>query len=190
MTLTANSTLPEVALTVGAELERRGIRAVLTGGACVSVYTDGTYLSQDADFVIESAAVRQKQLDEALAALGFRRESDHYVHDLVPFYVEFPPGPLSIGGDLNIQPIEIEVAGSAALVLSPTDSCRDRLAAFYFWDDRQSLNLAVKVALYQELDFEVIRAWSKDEGSLDKYEEFQRELHRQRTSGTPPGTTG
>jgi hypothetical protein len=29
------------------------VTAVLTGGACVAVYTDGSYVSKDADFVIQ-----------------------------------------------------------------------------------------------------------------------------------------
>ena len=55
MTLTATSTLPEVAIAVGDHLRHCGITAVLTGGACVSVYTDGSYLSKDADFVIQAS---------------------------------------------------------------------------------------------------------------------------------------
>jgi len=69
VTLTGTSTLPEVASTVGAQLRRRGITAVLTGGACVSVYTDGSYVSKDADFVIEGM-VRQAAIDGRLRNLG------------------------------------------------------------------------------------------------------------------------
>jgi hypothetical protein len=184
MTLTAGSTLPEVALAVGAGLRSHGIQAVLTGGACVSVYTNGMYVSKDADFVIQSAPARlQQQLDEALGVLGFTRRNDRYVHDLVPFWVEFPPGPLSIGNDLAIHPIELRVGDSAAFALSPTDSCRDRLAAFYFWDDRQSLSLAVAITRHQLIDFEFVRQWSTTEGCLATYEEFVREVEREVAPG-------
>jgi hypothetical protein len=174
-TLTANSTLPEMALAVGAQLRRRGITAVLTGGACVSVYTDGSYVSKDADFVIQGN-VRQTALDAALAELGFVRQGDRYVHAVVPFYLEFPPGPLAIGSDLDIRPAEISVTGGAALALSPTDSCRDRPAAFYHWRDRQSLRLAVAVARHQRVDLAAIRKWSRAEGNLEDFEEFLREV--------------
>jgi hypothetical protein len=97
VTLTRDSTLEDVALTVGAQLTRRGIRAVLTGGACVAIYT-GTYVSKDADFVLQSH-VRQQALDEALRELGFERRGDCYVHPEAPFFIEFPPGPLSIGDE-------------------------------------------------------------------------------------------
>jgi hypothetical protein len=92
--------LPEVAAWVGAHLANRGIRAVLTGGACVAIYT-GTYVSRDADFIIQSI-VSQRDLDEALLELGFVRKGAEYAHPDVPYTVEFPPGPLSIGDDLGI----------------------------------------------------------------------------------------
>jgi hypothetical protein len=70
------------------------------------------------------------------------------------------------------------MAGDVALALSPTDSCRDRLAAFYHWRDRQSLRLAVAVARHQAVDLEAIRKWSRAEGSLAEYEEFLGEFRR------------
>jgi len=190
MTLSAASTLPEVAVAVGAQLGRHGITAVLTGGACVSFYTDGAYVSKDADFVIKGK-VQQRALDTALADLGFVRTGDRYVHADVPFYLEFPPGPLAIGSDRAIRPVEVASAGDVALALSPTDSCRDRLAAFYHWSDRQSLQLAVAVARHQAVDLKAIRTWSRAEGSLDGFEEFLRELRRGESQSAgadePPG---
>jgi hypothetical protein len=153
------------------------VTAVLTGGACVAVYTDGSYVSKDADFVIQGRT-QQSTLDAALAELGFVREGDRYVNPQVPFYIEFPPGPLAIGSDLNIRPVEVVVANETALALSPTDACRDRLAAFYHWHDRQSLSLAVRVAQHQRVDIDAIRDWSRAEASLDGFDEFLRELTR------------
>jgi hypothetical protein len=57
--LTARSSLTTVALAVGGVLRRHGITAVLTGGACASLHTGGSYLSKDADFVVRGA-VRQE----------------------------------------------------------------------------------------------------------------------------------
>ena len=184
VSISADSTLAEVALTVAAALTRHGIRAVLTGGACVSIYTDGAYVSQDADFVIQTAAAGlQKKVDDALATVGFVRNNDRYVHKRTEFYVEFPPGPLSIGDDLDIRPVELQAGGGTALLLSPTDCCRDRLAAFYFWDDRQSLERAVDVALHRDVNLRVIKAWSIAERRREKYEEFVRELRSKQATG-------
>ena len=78
MKLTRSSSLPEVAIVVGEQLARHGIRAVLTGGACVAIYT-GTYTSKDADFVLQGH-VTQRGLDDTMQELGFERRGDRYVH--------------------------------------------------------------------------------------------------------------
>jgi hypothetical protein len=175
--LSPETPLSTVALAVGSLLRRHGITAVLTGGACAALHTGGAYTSKDVDFVVRGA-VRQAALDAALRELGFERRGDRYVHPLVPFYVEFPPGPLAIGADLDIRPVEVDGGAGPALVLSPTDSCRDRLAAFYHWRDRQSLRVAVLIARAQPVDLRVIEEWSRAEESLNAYEEFLRELAR------------
>lgn len=179
MKFSAKTSLPIVALAVGAALRRHGITAVLTGGACASLHTGGAYTSRDADFVVRRT-VRRATLDAALGELGFERQADRYVHARSPFYVEFPPGPLAIGSDLNIHPIEVDAGSGPALVLSPTDSCRDRLAAFYHWRDRQSLRLAVLIARAHPVDLKVIESWSRAEDSLEGFETFLQELARPR----------
>jgi hypothetical protein len=69
-------------------------------------------------------------------------------------------------------------------MLSATDSCRDRLAAFYHWNDRQSLRVAVLIARRARVDMKRLRAWSAVEGAAGKFAEFGRELGR----GRPPST--
>lgn len=181
MTLTAASRLQEVAAAVGAHLARRGIRAVLTGGACVAIHT-GTYVSKDADFVLQGL-VSQSALEAALGELGYSRKGAEYVHPDVKFTIEFPPGPLSIGGDLDIAPVKLTVGRATTLGLSATDSCRDRLAAFYHWNDRQSLALAVQIAQAQAVDLDVIRDWSTREGKQAEFGEFQRKLRQRGRRG-------
>ncbi len=170
-----DSSLPEVALAVGGALRRHGVRAVLTGGACVSIYTDGTYVSRDVDFVIQNAPT-QAQVDDALAELGFRRNGDRYIHEAVSFYVEFPPGPLAVGGDFNVRPVELPAPDGPVLALSATDICKDRLAAFYHWNDYQSLTHAVAIASRQQLDLARLRRWSRDEGKQEEFDEFIKQI--------------
>lgn len=129
MKITRASTLPIVAAAVARTLGKEGIRAVLTGGACASLCTRGVHQSSDLDFILQRV-VPVARIDAALATIGFRRRGNHYEHCSVPFFVEFPAGPLGIGGDLGIRPIRRRVARVIVTVLSPTDSCRDRLAAF------------------------------------------------------------
>ena len=177
--LTVRSTLRQVALAVGAALERHGIGAVLTGGACASLHSRGAYTSLDLDFVA-TGPVSRGRLDGAMADVGFKRSGDRYLHPAVSFWVEFPRGPLAVGGDHKITPVDVEGRGGRVSMLSATDSCRDRLAAFYHWDDRQSLEVAVQIARLQEVNMATIRRWSRSEGAGEKLDEFLRRVKRRR----------
>jgi hypothetical protein len=180
--LRRTSSLPEVAITVGDALRRHGIRAVLTGGACASLYTGGRYSSVDADFVIIGVVTRA-DLDVAMASVGFRRDADRYVHPAVDYYVEFVSGPVAIGMDDTIRPATRTLGNARTLALSPTDSCRDRLAAFYHWRDRQSLDVAAQIALHNRLNWRVLREWSTREGFAAAYDEFADLVKRRRRAG-------
>jgi hypothetical protein len=177
--LTARSSLIDVAFAVGDALRAAGIRAVLTGGACVTLHTDAAYVSHDLDFVLQQLE-SPDQLDRALGTLGFRRVGNQYVHPDISFYVEFPPGPLAIGGDYGVRPVELRRGKSVVLALSATDSCMDRLAAFYHWRDLQSLRLAVEVARHRKVSLDRIAKWSRAEGHERSYSEFLAELEAER----------
>jgi hypothetical protein len=179
--ISAKSNLQTVALAVAEALEKAGIHAVLTGGACAAIHTAGGYQSEDVDFILQSAS-SQRWLDHAMAGLGFCRRRDQYFHPQTRFFVEFPSGPLGIGRDLAVKPVRkrIRSFGSAIRILSATDSCRDRLAAFYHWNDRQSLDAAVRIALTNRVEINRIRAWSMREGASERFAEFTGELARAR----------
>lgn len=184
MTLASRSSLAEVAAAVATALDRAGIVAVLTGGACATLYTGGTYQSNDLDFIVRSGGAR-RALDAAMASIGFARNGDRYVHPASPFFVEFPRGPLAIGDDVHITPVAVKLGGGTVLALSPTDACRDRLAAFYHWSDRQSLQVAVEIALAHRVNMKTIRDWSTREGHVDRHDEFRRELDKRRQQRRP-----
>lgn len=185
MRIRAGTSLPHVAAAVAAALGRAGVDAVLTGGACAALFTDGSYQSFDLDFVLRSPA-KQGVVDGALAPLGFRRLRDRYVHPHSPFFVEFPAGPLGIGRDLDIRPTSLRIGRTRFLALSPTDSCRDRLAAYYHWDDGPSLEAAVEIAVRHPVDLKGIRAWSADEGAADGFARFRKALRRRDARPVPP----
>lgn len=182
MKVTTRSTLKQVAAAVARALHDAGIRAVLTGGACATIYSGGAYQSEDLDLILQSSP-SQKELDAAMATIGFvRRQRDTYHHPESRFFVEFPLGPLSIGSDLSVKPAEIAIAGVRVTLLSATDSCRDRLAAFYHWKDRQSLKAAVAVAVRNPVDLDRTRSWSAREGAAREFEEFEEAVRRARAS--------
>lgn len=185
MNLTARSNLAEVAACVAEALARAGIRAVLTGGACATLYSGGKYQSFDLDFILQSATT-PRDLGDAMGVIGFRRAGNHYEHPRARFLVEFPAGPLGIGADLDIRPITYRIGKVGVKALSATDSCRDRLAAFYHWSDRQSLATAVEICRRRKVNIGAIRRWSTLEGATDKFQTFLDSLGRRRggASGT------
>jgi hypothetical protein len=174
-----SSSLAEAAAAVGDALRRHGIRAVLTGGACASLYSKGAYHSVDVDFIVVRPTT-QALLDAAMGTVGFARRGDRYLHPACRFYVEFPRGPLAVGDDYRIDPIERRTRQGRFLALSATDSCRDRLAAFYHWNDRQSLDVAVWIALRNRVNLAAVRRWSAAEGFASHFAEFAAELRRAR----------
>ncbi len=62
-------------------------------------------------------------------------------------------------------------------LLSPTDCVKDRLAAFYHWNDRQALEQAVLVCKDVEVELKEVERWSGNEGMSDKYEKFIERLN-------------
>lgn len=165
-------TLRSVGIEVGDALRRAGIYAVLTGGACATFHSRGACHSIDLDFVL-AGEVSRFQLDDAMGQLGFKRHRDRYVHPNHPYFVEFPRGPLAIGDDVGIRPMLMRSGRQIVRMLSPTDSCRDRLAAFYHWNDRQSLRAAVLIAARNRVVMERIRRWSAREDASEKFAEFR-----------------
>lgn len=161
-----------MAACVAVAMHRAGIKAVLTGGACASLYSRGAFESSDLDFILQSA-VSPRTLDNVMASIGFQRKGNQSRHPKAPYFVEFPAGPLGIGSDLAIEPVAYRVGKVSISTLSATDSCRDRLAAFYHWRDRQSLMTAVAIASRRRVDLQAIRRWSVREGALKRFEEFR-----------------
>jgi hypothetical protein len=164
--------LEEVAAAVSTALARHGVRAVLSGGAVVSIYSGYAYESKDLDFIIEGIA---KNEAPAMEELGFRKESGRYwTHRETEFWVEFPSGPLQVG-DAQVESVnEIVTATGVLRLLPPTECVMDRLAAYYHWKDPQGLEQAVRVARRQEIDLRRIREWSRSEGETgeDGFRDF------------------
>lgn len=139
--LHAGSSIEEVAATVSEALASAGITAVLSGGAAVQIYTKGLYVSRDLDFV---SPANHRELDAVLRNLGFSRASGrHYTHGSIPYTLEFPSWPLAIGKELILEWGDLKSGQMTIQILTPTQCVMDRLAAFYFWRDRQALDQAI-----------------------------------------------
>jgi hypothetical protein len=161
----------ELAAFIDSHLRKKDIHVVLSGGASVAVYSDNKYVSKDLDF-ISRYSKDEAAITSAMAEIGFEQRGKYYFHAQTPYFVEFITGPPSVGDEQIRDVQEIEMATGVLRIISPTDSVKDRLASFYYWEDRQGLEQAVLVAKSQQVNMEDLRSWSEKEGKLAEFEEF------------------
>jgi hypothetical protein len=160
--------LAECAAYIWSHLNSHGIQCVLSGGACVSIYCSNRYQSFDLDFV-ENITTDRNLIRKALAEIDFYEENRYFKHPDTPFIVEFPTGPLSIGSEPVKEIVMFQFSTGKLALLSATDCVKDRLAAYYHWNDLQCLEQALMVALENNIDLDEVERWSKVE---NKYREF------------------
>jgi hypothetical protein len=160
--------LGELAAYIATHLRGRGIDVVLSGGSCVSLYSEGKYVSKDLDF-IDTRFAKPGEIRDAMRDIGFLPENRYFRHPQTDFLVEFPSGPLALGKEPVGAINEIEFSTGVLRILSPTDCVKDRLAAYYHWNDLQSLEQAVLVAQSNRIDLNEVKRWSKGEGMSDAF---------------------
>jgi len=79
-------------------LRSKGIDMVLSGGACVSIYSQNKYPSMDLDMIHTSLATpKRKLIRDSMSELGFVEDGRHFRHPDTDLFVEFPAGPPSVG---------------------------------------------------------------------------------------------
>ncbi|WP_044557483.1 hypothetical protein [Halobacteriovorax marinus] len=172
-----NCSEEELWLYVGKHLAIHGFEAVLVGGAVVSIYTEGAYESGDLDFIIQNLS--KDRLPEVMKKIGFLKKGKNYIHpDCKHLFIEFPPGPLSIGEDSSIKEIEREVHGSRIKILSPTDCIKDRLSSYIYFKARECFDQAILVAKAQKFNKSALRRWCEGEGRVDVFKEFINQLEK------------
>lgn len=94
MKLRKKMTLEQFAIAVATELKKHDIDVILTGGAVVSIYSTGKYVSKDADFL---STTDHKTITKVMHGLGFKNVGKDFYHDDTEFSVEFPGSQLVIG---------------------------------------------------------------------------------------------
>jgi len=172
----------ELAAYIDSHLREKGIQVVLSGGAAVAVYSGNKYVSKDLDFITRYTIDHDK-IESAMRKIGFERKGRYYHHSQTPYYVEFISGPPSIGQDPIEEIYEVEMVTGKIRIISPTDSVKDRLAAYYHWGDRQSLEQAILVARSNPVNIDSVKAWSIREGKEEKFEIFKQLLGNNMSKG-------
>jgi hypothetical protein len=168
----------ELAAFISTHLRRNGIEVVLSGGSCVSIYSENKYVSEDLDF-IEFGSIGIRKLKKVLGEIGFYCGEDRYFRSPeTDIFLEFPPGPLSVGEEPIKEIITLNFPTGELRIISPTDCVKDRLAAYYHWGDRQSLEQAVWVSKDNEIDLNELERWSKREGKLSDFHEIRKRFEK------------
>lgn len=161
--------LKDFAIAVAQALKEKNIDVILTGGAVVSIYSEGKYVSKDADFLSVSD---HQTIKNAMLDIGFKNLGKDFYHDDCRFTVEFPGYELVIGDEPMKPEGKIKSGKFTLKLLSPTQCVMDRLAAFYHWKDRQSLEQAIMVAQSHPIKISAIKVWSEKEGMSDRFNVF------------------
>lgn len=167
----------ELAAFIQEHLRARGIDVVLSGGACVSIYSQGKYVSMDLD-MIHTALIAPKRsaIREAMQDLGFSEDGRYFKHPDTDLFVEFPKGPPAVGEEPVKLILELKTTTGKLRIISPTDCVKDRLAWFYHDHDQQCLDQAVAVARNNQVDLKEIERWSVSEGMRDQFKRIRERL--------------
>lgn len=177
-----NMTMVEIASYICQQLKDSDIKTTLSGGFCVEIYSFGEYTSMDID-LIDQSLYGDKLIKQKMVELGFIERNGHFQHSDISYTVEFPASPLAVGNELIKDIAELETEYGILRLITPTDCVKDRLAAYYHWDDERSLEQAILVALKNDIDIENIRKWSLNEDATKKYHIFL-DLYNKRVQHT------
>jgi len=164
-------TMGELAAFVCSHLQGNGIHVVLSGGGCVSIYSEGRYVSYDLDFV-ENISSGRRKLKKVLTEIGFEAKGRYFTHPETEYFLEFPAGPLAVGDEAPQRIVVLSFETGELTALSPTDCVKDRLAAYFHWNDQQCLEQALLVACASDIDLVEIKRWSSKEGHEKKFQHF------------------
>ena len=172
-----NCTEEELWEFIASRLKKDGVDTILVGGAVVSIYSVGVYKTGDLDFVLNSFS--REQLNRTLSKLGFVQEGRFYKHpECEHLFLEFASPPASIGDDyIPLKDTQkVKINDQIIHIFTPTDSVRDRLTSYMYWDAEECLEQALMIAERHTINLKKVKAYLKQEGKPEVYEEFVKLL--------------
>jgi len=174
-----NVGIKKLAAIISEYLQKNDIEVVLVGGACVSLYSNNKYTSYDIDLITDSPI---KKIIPVLEQLGFKNKGSRlFENPQCKFLIDFPAPPISIGDEPLLKFNYLNTRFGMICLLTPTDCVKDRLAAYFFWNDLQSLDQAVMVAKRNKIYLPEIKRWSEKQGELEKYNVFAKKCRKNKS---------
>jgi len=171
----AEMTQIEFAAFINSHLADHGVIVVLSGGAAAAFRSNYKYVSGDID-LINSFSAPRKKIIELMGLIGFKEEGRYFVHPDSQWFVEFPKGPLGVGDEPISNVEEISFSTGILKILYATDSVKDRLAWFYYYQDQQCLDQAVWITQANEIDLPEVENWSIKEGKEAEFKKFLQRI--------------
>ena len=166
--------IKKLAAIISTFMQKNGIESVLVGGACVSIYSNNKYMSYDIDMITNSPI---KKITPLLEELGFKNLGGRlFKNPQCKFLIYFPAPPVSIGDEPVSKFNYLKTRFGTICLLTPTDCIKDRLMAYFFWKDLQSLDQAIMVAKKNKIHYSDLKKWAEKQGEIEKYEVFKKKL--------------
>lgn len=152
------------------------------GGAVVSIYTEGRYVSEDLDFVTWRS---ERQLKPLMEQLGFRKKGFYWIHDDTDLFVQFVNSPVMVGNKHVVKFNEITTAVGKVRLISPLDSVLDRFCWYLQRADLETLEQMVDMIVTQDVSLDDVAHWLESEDGLPevkqaRFAELQRRVSRRR----------
>ena len=174
----AQISIEELAVLISDRINNSGVKVTLSGGACAQIYSNSEYVTADLDFVENySWHDNQEKIEKIMLELGFEKKGRIFINSSVQYSVEFPPGPLEIGEESPITPVKMVINNKKLLLLSPTDSVKDRLTGYFYGNDLQCLEQALMICKMNTVDRKNIQKWLKKESPIERVNEFLKQLN-------------
>lgn len=144
-------TLAEVAAIISARLAHAGIEICVVGGSAITVHEPDVYVSHDIDLAILTGIERRK-IELGLRALGYARRGRIFVHPESQWTVDIVADTPYIADRPITAFATIETPYGSVRSYHLEDAIADRIAAFLFWNDSQSLAIAERLAARRASD--------------------------------------
>ena len=119
-----------------------------------------------------------RKVKKALLEMGFVEKAGYFQHPGCPWFVEFVSPPAAVGNEYVRDFCSVDTRFGKIKLLRPVDSVKDRLGAYYYWNDKQGLEQAIDICLEQNINLSEVERWSVSEGHSEKYVVFLERLNK------------
>lgn len=164
----STTAIVELAAIVANHLQQHDINVVLVGGLAVEIYSDNLYLTKDIDMV-DTSYQKPARINQAMAEIGFTKQGRVYINNTTLICVEFPAAPLAVGEELIKETTHIKTAAGDIPILFVSDVIKDRLAAYFYWQDKPSLVQALAIMINQGIAPATLKSFCVREGKSKEF---------------------